>query len=97
MVPVVDLSRRGSRLAPRFADTAARIAESGAYLLGEELASFEREFAGWLGADHAVGVASGASALQLALTATGHRRRRRGPGAGVHRRPHGVGGGDRPG
>ncbi len=35
------------------------------------MASFEREFAGWLGADHAVGVASGASALQLALTATG--------------------------
>jgi dTDP-3-amino-3,4,6-trideoxy-alpha-D-glucose transaminase len=71
VVPVVDLSRRGSQLATRFAETAERIATSGSYLLGEELARFERELAGWLGAQHAVGVSSGASALQLALTAAG--------------------------
>jgi dTDP-4-amino-4,6-dideoxygalactose transaminase len=35
------------------------------------LSAFETEFAAWLGAGHAVGVASGAAALQLALTAAG--------------------------
>lgn len=71
MVPVVDLSRRGARFGEAFAAAAGRIAASGAYLLGNELSSFEREFAVALGADHAVGVASGASALQLALAAAG--------------------------
>ena len=71
MLPVVDLSRRGARFADRFAVTAARIARSGRFLLGDELESFESEFGDWLGADHVVGVASGATALQLALTAAG--------------------------
>ena len=71
MVPLVDLSRRGARFADRFGATAARIARSGSYLLGDELESFEAEFGTWLAADHVVGVASGATALQLALTAAG--------------------------
>ncbi len=73
MVPVVDLSRRGGRFADAFAQRAHAIASGGHFLLGDELASFEREFAGWLGAEHVVGVSSGASALQLALTAAGVR------------------------
>jgi dTDP-4-amino-4,6-dideoxygalactose transaminase len=71
VVPVVDLSRRGARFADRFGAVAARIAGSGSYLLGAELESFESELAAWLGADHVVGVASGAAALQLALTGAG--------------------------
>jgi dTDP-3-amino-3,4,6-trideoxy-alpha-D-glucose transaminase len=71
VVPVVDLSRRGARFAGEFADVAERIAKRGSYLLGDELESFERALAAWIGADHAAGVASGASALQLALTAAG--------------------------
>jgi dTDP-4-amino-4,6-dideoxygalactose transaminase len=73
VIPVVDLSRRGARFAADFAEAAERIARRGSYLLGDELESFERELAGWLGADHVAGVASGASALQLALTAAGVR------------------------
>ena len=71
MVPVVDVSRRGARFAGAFAEVAERIARRGSYLLGEELESFERELAAWIEAGHAAGVASGASALQLALTAAG--------------------------
>ncbi|HUF98413.1 MAG TPA: DegT/DnrJ/EryC1/StrS family aminotransferase [Ilumatobacter sp.] len=71
MVPVVDLSRRGSRFASDFGRIASNIASSGQLLLGSELAAFEGEFAASLHAHHAVGVASGASALQLALTAAG--------------------------
>jgi len=71
VVPVVDLSRRGQRFASSFATAAQRIAASGSFLLGAELSAFETEFADWLGADHCVGVSSGAAALQLALAAAG--------------------------
>ena len=71
MVPVVDLSRRGARFAEAFEAAAGRIARSGAFLLGPELDAFEHELAAWTGARHATGVASGASALQLALAAAG--------------------------
>lgn len=70
-VPVVDLARRGAIYADAFAAVAARVATSGTLLLGPETAAFEREFGQWLGADHVVAVASGASAIQLALRAVG--------------------------
>jgi dTDP-4-amino-4,6-dideoxygalactose transaminase len=71
VVPVVDLSRRGQRFASKFAKAAERIAASGRFLLGAELSAFESEFAEWLGAKRCVAVSSGASALQLALSAAG--------------------------
>lgn len=46
-----------------------RVLKSGHYILREEVAAFEREFAQWLGVAHAVGVGSGTDALQLALRA----------------------------
>jgi dTDP-4-amino-4,6-dideoxygalactose transaminase len=46
-----------------------RVLESGAYILGEEVESFERAFADYCGAAHAVGVGSGTDALILALKA----------------------------
>jgi dTDP-4-amino-4,6-dideoxygalactose transaminase len=69
VVPVVDLSRRGARFAAAFAESAGRIARSGAFLLGDELAAFEADFATWLRVPSVVGVSSGAAALQLALAA----------------------------
>jgi hypothetical protein len=63
-----------------------RVLESGRYLLGEELAAFERAFAAAVGVPHAVGLSSGTDALVLALRAldVGYRKRgnpaRRGPG-----------------
>jgi dTDP-3-amino-3,4,6-trideoxy-alpha-D-glucose transaminase len=51
-------------------DTAvARVLHSGWYILGEEVAQFEAEFAAYCGVSHAVGVASGTDALLLALRA----------------------------
>ena len=47
------------------------VLERGRYILGEEVAAFEREFAAYLGAQAAVGVASGTDALHLALRACG--------------------------
>jgi dTDP-4-amino-4,6-dideoxygalactose transaminase len=71
VVPVVDLSRRGRQLGPTFAATVERICAGGILLLGPETAAFEQEFAAWTGAGSVVAVASGASALQLALAALG--------------------------
>ncbi len=71
MVPVNDLSRRGARFASAFGAIAERVTRSGSFLLGPELEAFEQAFGGFVGAQHVVGVASGASALQLALAALG--------------------------
>ncbi len=48
-----------------------RVLGSGRYILGQETAAFEREFAGYLGAGHAVGAGNGTDALHLALKACG--------------------------
>jgi len=44
---------------------------NGRYIGGPAVTSFERDWAAYCGADHAVGVASGTDALQLSLTALG--------------------------
>ena len=49
----------------------ARVLESGWYILGAEVAAFEREFAAFLGARHVVGVGNGTDALALAMRACG--------------------------
>ncbi len=49
----------------------SRTISSGSYVLGREVAGFEREFAAYVGCDFAVGVASGTDALTLALRANG--------------------------
>lgn len=48
-----------------------RVGESGWLILGAEVQAFERDFAQWWGIDHAVGVASGLDALEIALRCTG--------------------------
>src|SRR5690606_1962656 len=53
-------------------DAAIRtVLDRGKFVLGEEVAAFEREAAAWLGVRHAVAVASGTDALLLALKAAG--------------------------
>jgi dTDP-4-amino-4,6-dideoxygalactose transaminase len=49
----------------------ARVLESGWYVLGQEVRSFEAEFAAWLGCTEAVGCGNGTDALALALRAVG--------------------------
>lgn len=52
-------------------DAIERVIESGWYVLGEETAAFEREFADYCGVDHCIGVANGLDALHLILRAYG--------------------------
>jgi dTDP-4-amino-4,6-dideoxygalactose transaminase len=48
-----------------------RVLDSGRYVLGPEVTTFEEEFAGYCGASHCVGVANGLDALHLSLRACG--------------------------
>jgi dTDP-3-amino-3,4,6-trideoxy-alpha-D-glucose transaminase len=70
-VPLFDTK---TPLAPLRAELDARIAsvlDRGTFILGPEVEGFEREFADYLGARHAIGVANGTDALTLALRALG--------------------------
>jgi len=49
----------------------ARVLDKGRYILGEEAAAFEREFAAYIGVRSGIGVGSGTEALHLALRACG--------------------------
>ncbi len=49
----------------------ARVLDSERYILGPEVQAFEREFAAYCGAAHAVGVANGTDAITIALRAMG--------------------------
>src|SRR5207302_1671434 len=46
-----------------------RASGSGWYILGEEVAAFEREFAAYIGVAHGAGVGNGTDAIGLALRA----------------------------
>lgn len=48
-----------------------RVLAGGQYILGPEVEAFEREFAQYHGGGHAVGVANGTEALEIALRAVG--------------------------
>jgi dTDP-4-amino-4,6-dideoxygalactose transaminase len=48
-----------------------RVLDSGRYILGPEVLAFEAEFAAYVGAAHAIGVANGTDALTIALRAMG--------------------------
>jgi dTDP-4-amino-4,6-dideoxygalactose transaminase len=48
-----------------------RVLRGGRYILGEEVAAFEHEFAAYIGVRFAVGVGSGTDAIHLALRANG--------------------------
>src|SRR4051812_18304967 len=47
------------------------VARSGRYILGPEVEAFEREFADYCGARHAIGVANGTDAISIGLLALG--------------------------
>jgi len=66
-VPFLSLRDVHARYVDELKAAAARVIDSGWYVMGEELAAFEREFAIYCGAAHAVGVGNGLDALSLIL------------------------------
>ena len=69
MIPLVDLKAQYRGIKAEIDAAIADVFENSAFILGKEVAAFEREFAAYCGASHAVGVNSGTSALHLALLA----------------------------
>jgi len=70
-VALVDLPRQYDELGEEIDAAIRKVMQQGAFILGEELALFEEEFAAYCGARHCVGVGSGLSALTLALKGLG--------------------------
>lgn len=70
-VPFNDLKRQHDILATELSEAIQRVMQSGYYILGPEVAQFESEFATYCTTRHAIGVANGTDAIQLALLAVG--------------------------
>jgi dTDP-4-amino-4,6-dideoxygalactose transaminase len=70
-IPLVDLRAQYERIGPELDAAVQRVVSNTSFILGDEVAAFEEAFAGYVGAPHAVGVASGTAALHLALRACG--------------------------
>jgi len=70
-VPLGDLKVQYGQLKGEILAALEEVAESTAYVLGPKVAAFEKEFAAYAGAKHAIGVNSGTSALHLALICAG--------------------------
>jgi dTDP-4-amino-4,6-dideoxygalactose transaminase len=70
-VPIADPKRAFDCHADELTNAIARVVNSGCYIGGAEVISFEKEFAAYIGVDHAFGVASGTDAISVALRACG--------------------------
>lgn len=71
MVPLVDLKAQYRSIKPEIDAAISRVLESGQFVLGEAVASFEKDFARYCNTEHAIAVNSGTSALHLSLLAAG--------------------------
>ena len=71
MIPLFDTSTPLAALRGELRAAIERVLDSERYILGPEVGAFEREFAAYCGADHAVGVANGTDAITIALRAMG--------------------------
>lgn len=69
MISFLDLKKLNAAYASELEEACARVIDSGWYIGGQELSSFEREFADYCGASNCVGVANGLDALTLTLRA----------------------------
>ncbi len=65
LFPHADQRRHGVELS----NAVQRVIDSGRYILGDEVAGFESEFAAYLGVQQAVGLASGTDAIEMMLRA----------------------------
>ena len=70
-VPFFDSTAQNSELMSELRLAMERVIHSQRFILGEEVAAFEREIAAYVGVKHAIGVSSGTDALTIALSALG--------------------------
>jgi dTDP-4-amino-4,6-dideoxygalactose transaminase len=68
-IPITDLGLEYEAIKKELTPVLEGILRSGSYVLGAELARFEKELAAYLGVGHAIGVGNGTDAVTLALKA----------------------------
>jgi len=69
MIPFLDLKANNALYRDELIAAATRVIDSGWYVLGEEVAQFEKEFSAYCGSQYCVGVANGLDALVLIFRA----------------------------
>jgi dTDP-4-amino-4,6-dideoxygalactose transaminase len=70
-LPFIDLAAQQARLGDRLPAAINAVLAQGAYIMGPQVAEFERQLAAFCGAQHAVSCANGTDALTLPLMAWG--------------------------
>lgn len=70
-VPILDLKAEYAELREEILAALDRVCRKSAFVLGEEVEAFEKEFADFCGTKHCVALASGTAALHLGLLALG--------------------------
>lgn len=68
-IPLVDLKAQYHSIAEEVQDRIGRVMERCDFILGHDVTEFEKEFAQYCRADHAIGCGSGTDAIQLACRA----------------------------
>jgi dTDP-3-amino-3,4,6-trideoxy-alpha-D-glucose transaminase len=71
LIPLFDTSTPVAALREELRAAVDRVLDSERYILGPEVSAFEREFADYCGAEHAIAVANGTEAITIALRAMG--------------------------
>ncbi|MFX0560983.1 DegT/DnrJ/EryC1/StrS family aminotransferase [Tepidibacillus infernus] len=71
MIPYVNLSMKNTDIKYRVLKKIDKVLDSGIFILGEEVKTFEERFARYIGSNYAIGVNSGTDALILALKVFG--------------------------
>ncbi|GAB3751673.1 DegT/DnrJ/EryC1/StrS family aminotransferase [Spirosoma pomorum] len=69
MIPFLDLKRLNQPFEAAITEAVQRVVTTGWYILGQEVDTFEREFAAYCGTRHCIGVGNGLDALTLVLKA----------------------------
>jgi dTDP-4-amino-4,6-dideoxygalactose transaminase len=70
-VPLLDLNAQHAPLKKEILLAVEQVFDSGEFILGSWVQRFEKEIAGYLGVEHAIGVSSGTDALLVSLMALG--------------------------
>ena len=68
-IPLVDLQAQSKAIREEVLEGVAGVVDSCAFILGPQVAEFEKQFAEYCQAEHCVGLASGTEALHMALRA----------------------------
>lgn len=66
---ILDLKSINQQYAEEMKQVASEVIDSGWYLLGDRVVTFENQLATYIGSKHAIGVGNGLEALRLILRA----------------------------